>query len=80
MRDARGGGVYDGLATGSSGAVAAGRGRPDYGDRSRAQPEEDPIMRCPNCILAFRLRADYAAHLQDCRPARTSPKPSKVAA
>ena len=25
-------------------------------------------MLCPNCPKVFRLRADYAAHLQTCRP------------
>jgi hypothetical protein len=26
-------------------------------------------MRCPNCNTIFVLRADYADHLQHCRPA-----------
>ena len=25
-------------------------------------------MNCPNCSASFRLVADYAAHLQRCRP------------
>ena len=26
-------------------------------------------MRCPNCTATFAFRADYAAHVQACRPA-----------
>ena len=30
-------------------------------------------MNCPNCSATFRLRADYASHLQRCRPSDVDP-------
>ncbi|MBI2724206.1 MAG: hypothetical protein HYX50_03995 [Chloroflexi bacterium] len=32
-------------------------------------------MECPNCAMEFRLRADYAQHLQACRPAEYTLSP-----
>ena len=37
-------------------------------------------MLCPNCPKTFRLRADYAAHLQTCRPKPVLAPPERVLA
>ena len=47
------------------------QGRREFGLRQQApaaRRQEVYAMRCPNCTATFVLRADYADHVQHCRP------------
>jgi hypothetical protein len=39
-----------------------------HGDAPAVCRQEVHAMRCPNCTATFVLRADYAEHVQLCRP------------